>query len=242
MRSALLLPPLDEDRRLLLRRSAILLVVLLVHILGVIGLIMLAPEYVLPPKKPEPTVFTLTDPADRAAAKSSPRSRAQSKTTKAATPSPPQEEKPPPPLAMVMLDSHIFASTNIGALPQSATASAPADDGGAPGGKGAGPNGERLYNAEWYREPTEAETGPYFRSVRSTGWGDIACRTIERWHVEDCRELDESPVGSGISRAARQAAWQFLVRPPRIGGKLLIGSWVRIRYTITPSKDSDAQR
>ena len=225
----------------MLRRSAILLVVLLVHILGVIGLIMLAPEYVLPPKKPEPTVFTLTDRADRAAAKSSPRSRAQSKTTKAATPSPPQEEKPPPPLAMVMLDSHIFASTNIGALPQSATASAPADDGGAPGGEGDGPNGEQLYNAEWYREPTEAETGPLFpkRALHrigspgarsSAGMSRIAGNSMSRRSVRE------------FSRAARQAAWQFLVRPPRIGGKLLIGSWVRIRYTITPSKDSDAQR
>ena len=173
---------------------------------------MLAPEYILPPKKPEPKVFTMTEPAERATAKSSPKSKSQTKAAKPATPAPPTEVKDPPPLAMVMLDSKTFASTNIGALPQAAAAAAPDGDGGAPGGKGSGPNGERLYNAEWYREPTEAETAPYFRGVRSSGWGEIACRTVERWHVEDCREIDESPAGAGIARAARQASWQFLVR------------------------------
>uniref|UniRef100_A0A494G9U9 Uncharacterized protein n=1 Tax=Solanum lycopersicum TaxID=4081 RepID=A0A494G9U9_SOLLC len=43
------------------------------------------------------------------------------------------------------------------------------------------------------------------------------------------RRADEYPTGSQINRAVLAAAWQFKVRPPRLGGKLLVGSWVRIR-------------
>ena len=42
---------------------------------------------------------------------------------------------------------------------------------------------------------------------------------------------------SGIARGLRDAAWQFRVRPPRVGGKPMIGAWVRI--LITFGKDGD---
>jgi protein TonB len=104
---------------------------------------------------------------------------------------------------------------------------------------GTAPNGEPLYEAQWYRRPTHAELNAYLpRIMPDEGSGLVACRTVERYHVDDCVELGSSPPGSHLAGAVRQAAWQFLVRPPRLGGKELIGTWVRIRIdyrTITQS-------
>ena len=104
-------------------------------------------------------------------------------------------------------------------------------DSGSVYGPGEGPSGARLYNAEWYREPSRAELAGYMPAGSPpVGWAMIACHTIADYRVENCRELGESPVGLGRARALRQAAWQFRVRPPRIGGRRLIGTWVRIRF------------
>ena len=118
-----------------------------------------------------------------------------------------------------------------------------AGGGGSAEGAGDGPGGAKVYNAEWYREPTHAELSPYMGAARGGGAGDwamIICRTVERFHVEDCREVEESPRGSGLARALRQAAWQFLVRPPRIDGKAQVGTWVRIRFDFKAGKRDDA--
>ena len=94
---------------------------------------------------------------------------------------------------------------------------------------GRGPNGEAMYAAEWAREPTDAELGGYLPRNAPEGWGLIACKTLPGNRVDDCVELDQSPRGSHLASAVRQAAWQFRVRPPRKGGRALIGSWVQIR-------------
>lgn len=94
---------------------------------------------------------------------------------------------------------------------------------------GTAPNGEPLYAAAWYREPRPDELSGYMATASGPGWGLIACRTAPDYRVEDCVGLAESPRGSQINRAVLAAAWQFKVRPPRLGGRPQVGSWVRIR-------------
>ena len=115
----------------------------------------------------------------------------------------------------------------------------PPDTGGSPAMRdservGTAPNGEPMYAAAWYREPRPDQLRAYLSTASGPGWGLIACRTAPDYRVEDCVGLDEYPTGSQITRAVLAAAWEFKVRPPRVGGKSLVGSWVRIRidYTI----------
>ena len=164
----------------------------------------------------------------------------------------PVEPRPPVPdpilhLPGVMILSRAdYAAADLSKLRGTAPAATGAGDAAGSGAGeadtvsiGLGPGGQKLYPAEWYREPRRAETQPYLQAVKQPGYGIVACRTIERYHVEDCQELEETP-GSGIARAVRQAAWQFLVRPPRINGKPQIGTWVRIKFDIaSPGKSDD---
>ena len=99
---------------------------------------------------------------------------------------------------------------------------------------GTAPNGEPMYAARWYREPGDEIRG--YLSTASPGWGLIACRTIPDYYVTDCVALDESP-GSRLNRAMLAASGQFKVRPPRLGGRSLVGSWVRIRIDYTVRRE-----
>jgi protein TonB len=96
---------------------------------------------------------------------------------------------------------------------------------------GTAPNGEPLYAASWYREPDDAMLRAYLSTANGPGWGLIACRTAPGYRVEDCVALEEYPQGSQINRSVLAAAWEFRVRPPRRGGRLMVGSWVRIRIS-----------
>ena len=98
---------------------------------------------------------------------------------------------------------------------------------------GHAPNGEPLYAARWYREPYYGELSGYLSTANGPGWGLIACKTAPKFRVVDCVPIEESPRGSMINRAILAAAWQFRVRPPMLGGKPQIGSWVRIRIDYT---------
>jgi len=138
-------------------------------------------------------------------------------------PPPQPSTKPTPWLEMSKED---MAAADISKIP-----AAGSGGGGDSEVVGKGPNGEALYAAQWAREPTDAEIGGYWPHNVS-GWGLVACKTIPNDRVEDCVELDQSPPGSHLASAVRQAAWQFRVLPPRKGGRALIGAWVRILIEI----------
>jgi protein TonB len=121
----------------------------------------------------------------------------------------------------------------IQALPPGRAVQGPPNRPGAAGADtarvGTAPNGEPLYAAAWYREPADDELRGYLSTASGPGWGLIACRTAPDYRVEDCVGIAEYPQGSQINRAVLAAAWQFKVRPPRLGGRPQVGSWVRIR-------------
>lgn len=98
---------------------------------------------------------------------------------------------------------------------------------------GTAPNGEPMYAARWYREPTRQEMSGYLSTASGPGTALIVCKTMPGYYVEDCELLGESPRGSQIGRAVLAAAWQFRVRPAIVGGRSQFGSWVRIRIDYT---------
>jgi protein TonB len=148
---------------------------------------------------------------------------------------------PDRPLDMIVVTKEVFEASDIAKLGSNAPGFERSAKNSAGAGRAAGdsqrvgtaPNGEPLYAAEWYREPTHTELNAYLpkRLPEGGGWGMVACKTAERFRVTDCVELGQQPAGSHLAGAVRQAAWQFLVRPPRVGGKPLVGEWVRIRIT-----------
>ena len=162
--------------------------------------------------------------------------------TAEATKSPPKLVPPTPlpkvvlperPLELLVVSKEVYAASDISKLGSNAPGASTAQA-SSPGDServGTGPHGEALYAAEWVREPTHQELSFYLpkRMPEGGGWGLVACRTAARNRVEDCVELGNSPPGSRIASAVRQAAWQFLVRPPRVGGRPQVGEWVRIR-------------
>ena len=156
----------------------------------------------------------------------------------------PRIELPKLPLQMIEVTREEFLASDIAKLGttggQSSERLAQAGSPGDSAKVGTAPNGQPLYAAEWYREPTHTELGAYLpkNMPEGGGWGMVACKTAPRYRVEDCVELGNSPPGSRLAGAVRQAAWQFLVRPPRIGGKPMIGEWVRIRIDYTVRETS----
>lgn len=140
----------------------------------------------------------------------------------AAPPAPEPEETPRPPRPGVVIGP-VQGPPNTGARSSGDSERV-----------GTAPNGEPLYAARWYREPGEEIRG--YLSAASPGWGLIACRTIPNYFVTDCVPLGETP-GSMLNRSMLAASGQFRVRPPRLGGKVLVGAWVRIRIDYTVRRE-----
>ena len=144
-------------------------------------------------------------------------------------PSPPPAPPPPQPQAAPSAP----ATPRARAVIRSGGNIGPADTGSRNGPDsqivGTAPDGSPLYAARWFTEPTSQQLAGFMDGAHGPGWGLIACKTAPNWRVEDCVVVGESPVGSNIAGSFKLAAWQFLVRPPRVGGEYLIGSWVRIR-------------
>lgn len=216
-------------------------------------LVLMGLGIVEPPKRPESTATTIDlVPESHSKASTEPTkavTRRTSTTSSQPLPKPPPivlpakpTISPPAPPAeksqpWIEMSHDQLASADLRNIPSS-------DEGSAGDSEvvGRGPHGELLFNAEWARHPTDAELAGYLPPNPPDGWGLVECKTLPGDRVDDCIELDQYPHGSHLAAAVRQAAWQFRVRPPRKGGKELVGSWVRIliEYSFERSTGSGA--
>jgi hypothetical protein len=236
------------DWSALRRRGAGIVLALVAEALLVLMLLTMAPYAGRRPGGGGPALVTFDLPSQRAEQATTQPKTARNREQAAATP-PPRPMPPPPPVeppvvpwrlppGVIELPPEVYAAADIGKLPRREQApAAAADGGGSPGAAGmpgdsatvgTAPNGEPLYAAEWVREPTHAELAFYLPKRQiGPGFGMIACRTVARFKVEDCVPLGETP-GTGLAYSVQQAAWQFLVRPPRVGGKAQVGTVVAL--------------
>ncbi len=237
---------LSPDRLQLRRRTLVLLLVIAGHLLLMLLLLRMTPAPGLPDFAGEAIALLpdLRDDSEEA-------EEAQKEEIEPEVAEPVTVDETPPPvveqpfdLSIVKLTREEFAASDIARLPQRER---PADGAAQPGDSvpvGTGPNGEPIYNAEWQREPTSAELSYYLpASVPRPGWALIACQTAPRFRVENCQELGQAPSWGRLASGVREAAWQFRVRPPRKGGKPMIGAWVQIRIDFLEAKaPADAPR
>ena len=231
MRAAFLTSSSDWRRPSPRQRALAIGLTLIAELIFVLLLLGLVPSVVEKFEAPgEPTTFDLAPPAPKTASRPKPKVKA---SESAAQPRPVTPPLPPViPLAKspwVELSKEDLAASDIAALGTRGVSGAGSSASAM--GPGDGPGGARLYKAEWVVEPTDAELAGYMPNGAEAGSSaEIACKTAANYRVENCRLLSESPMGSGLARAMRLAAWQFKVHPPRIDGKPLIGAWVRIHF------------
>jgi periplasmic protein TonB len=176
----------------------------------------------VPEAQPEPEVQPEPEPEPEIVPEETPLPPPVVKTPNKTAPPPRAKPAPPPPKPAPPIPAP--TTTVYGPMAPSSRSSVPDSQ-----RVGTAPDGEPLYAAQWYRRPRDDELGGYLSTASGPGWGMIACKTAPGYRVEDCVALEEWPLGSNINRAILAAAWQFQVRPPRLGGQYLVGEWVRIR-------------
>jgi hypothetical protein len=225
-------------------------VALLIEALILFALLSLGQQRLSPPAKdPSLTTFDLSPqaepekPTPRTASPKPEKDKARVTPLQNQVQNPPRPTPPEPPVksptppspkkGFIELSKEDLAAGDISKLGSKSGGSSARGNAAGPMGPGEGPGGQQLYNVEWVREPTDAELGPYLAEAKYVSAGSsamIACRMIENNRVDNCQSLGETPRGTGLAKALRLASWQFLVRPPRIGNKPLLGVWVRIRF------------
>ncbi|MES2042992.1 MAG: hypothetical protein V4475_03895 [Pseudomonadota bacterium] len=246
MQLVLTLPDWGDVKEWLRRRGSAGLLAIAIELLVIAALLTLGRAQ-LEKKKPEDKLATFqvlpdAKPAPRPASRATRVTRVKHDSGGAAPRSPTQdtpatpEPKPETPL-FIPLSHDEMAAADIGHM-ASASGSDAGDgrstgkDSGAAYGPGEGPGGERAYEGDWVRLPTPAEIGPYLPANLQSGEALIVCRAIPGNRVDNCRSLSETP-GSGLARALRLAAWQFHIRPTRIGSRFLVGQWVLIHWNFS---------
>jgi protein TonB len=239
----------EETRESLRRRSTALILAASLHIVLLFLLLSLAPPLMMTEPQSKPTTVTLVPgeeappapepkPVDKPqpASGGAPAKAVQAPPKPAPIPQPkpaPAQPSDEPPLKL-WEGMERFNLANVRGTGQAKGAGNPGASAGAGDAVvGTAPGGQPLYGAQWHRRPSTAELSTYLPARMQNGWGMVACRTAPDYRVEDCKEIGQSPPGSGLSRAVRLASWQFRVRPPRVGGKSLVGEWVRIRIEWT---------
>ena len=186
------------------RRATALGLALALVALLILALLRLGAVPPRPPGERSLSTFTVLPEGEQTA----PRPRREARRAAAKSPPPPAAKPPPLPPAplpnpaapnMIVLSRDEMASADIGKMPSAAKGDGQAEAGDDSAAAGTAPGGQPLYQAEWYREPPPNALALYLpRGAPAGAWATIACRTIERYHVDSCQQLDDSPPSLGL--------------------------------------------
>ncbi|MBN8810229.1 MULTISPECIES: energy transducer TonB [unclassified Sphingomonas] len=90
----------------------------------------------------------------------------------------------------------------------------------------------RLFPASWAEMPSQRLLGkhnpPRPRYEGVSGGALLACHVLPSRRLADCEVLRETPEGYGFGKAAREAATDFRVNPPMLGGQVVARGRVAI--------------